>query len=247
MSSGPQMMANNGSSILGSTFMSSGAQYAPSRASRAAAPVMMSSSFNVSGSNTNGVIENYQDMSVGGGAKRAPRTGGWGRAPGRASRASTILMAVPEGSWGDVKRDPVVGGNWKSNGDMDFANSFPKDTLNEMKFDQGKMSVCVAPTDIHLTSVKAVAADQINVMAQDVSQYPKGAYTGNVTGEQLKDIGVHWTLTGHSERRTLCKETDEDVAKKTKAAIESGVTVMACIGEQLEERESGKTDEVNAR
>jgi len=56
-----------------------------------------------------------------------------------------------------------------------------------------------------------------------------------------------WTLTGHSERRTLSKESDEDVAKKTKAAVENGVTVMACIGEQLEEREGGKTDEVNAR
>ena len=63
----------------------------------------------------------------------------------------------------------------------------------------------------------------------------------------MKDIGVQWTLTGHSERRTLCKESDKDVALKTKAAIEEGVTVMACIGEQLEDRESGKTDEVNAR
>merc|ERR1719213_519223 len=109
------------------------------------------------------------------------------------------------------------------------------------------MSVCVAPTDIHLTSVNNIVNDGINVMAQDVSQYPKGAYTGNVTADQLKDICVQWTLTGHSERRTLCKESDEDVAKKTKAAIDSGVTVMACIGELLEERESGKTDEVNAR
>lgn len=65
------------------------------------------------------------------------------------------------------------------------------------------MSVCVAPTDIHLTTVAFHANDDINVMAQDVSQYPKGAYTGNVTSDQLKDIGVNWTLTGHSERRTL--------------------------------------------
>lgn len=141
----------------------------------------------------------------------------------------------------------MVGGNWKSNGDMDFVNSFPDKVLNKSEYDASKMSVCIAPTDIHLTSVNDKVKDHINVMAQDVSQYPKGAYTGNVTADQLKDIGIEWTLTGHSERRTLHGESDEDVAKKTKAAIENGVKVMACIGEQLEERESGKTGEVNAR
>lgn len=180
-------------------------------------------------------------------AKRVPSMGGWGRSQMKSTRTSTILMAVPEGSWGDVKRAPVVGGNWKSNGDMDFVNSFPKDVLNTSKFDKEKMEVAIAPTNIHLSSVNGILNNGINVMAQDVSQYPKGAYTGNVTADQLKDIGVNWTLTGHSERRTLCNESDEDVAKKTKAAIDNGVTVMACIGELLEERETGKTDEVNAR
>jgi triosephosphate isomerase len=61
----------------------------------------------------------------------------------------------------------------------------------------------------------------------------------------LKDIGVHWTLTGHSERRTLFHESDKDVALKI--ALENGMKVMACIGEKLEERESGKTLEVCAR
>jgi triosephosphate isomerase (TIM) len=85
------------------------------------------------------------------------------------------------------------------------------------------------------------------VSAQDVSQYGRGAYTGNVTADQLTDIGIKWTLTGHSERRSLFGETDQDVAVKTKIAIENGMNVMVCIGELLEERESGKTDEVNAR
>lgn len=64
------------------------------------------------------------------------------------------MKATPEGSWGDVKRDPVVGGNWKSNGDMDFAKKFPEKVLNKSKFDAKKMTVCVAPTDIHLKAVK---------------------------------------------------------------------------------------------
>ena len=63
----------------------------------------------------------------------------------------------------------------------------------------------------------------------------------------MKDIGISWTLTGHSERRTLFHETDHDVAVKTKAAIDAGMKAMLCIGEQLAEREAGETGEVNAR
>lgn len=146
----------------------------------------MSASFNVTGfTGNNRLIENYQDMSM-----NASRKAGWTSAAmvnsfqrkhGRASRL--VMMATPEGSWGDVKRDPVVGGNWKSNGDMDFVNSFPENVLNKSKFDAKKMSVCVAPTDIHLTSVNDKVKDDVNVMAQDVSQYPKGAYTGNITAD----------------------------------------------------------------
>jgi len=87
----------------------------------------------------------------------------------------------------------------------------------------------------------------VHVAAQDVSQYGRGAYTGNITADQLTDANIKWTLTGHSERRTLFGETDQDVALKTKVAVENGLNVMLCIGEQLEERESGKTGEVNAR
>ena len=159
-------------------------------------------------------------------------------------------MALPEGaegSWGSYDRKYVIGGNWKSNGDVDFATKHVTETLNTAEFDGDKVEVVVAPTDIHLTTVKSLANKKINVSAQDVSQYGRGAYTGNVTADQLTDIGIKWTLTGHSERRSLFGETDQDVAIKTKIAIENGMNVMVCIGELLEERESGKTDEVNAR
>lgn len=102
-------------------------------------------------------MENYQDMSMS--SSRKPKsTPGWGsfaRPRASAVRATTIMMAgdVPEGSWGDVKREPVVGGNWKSNGDLDFVNSFPKNTLNKVEFDASKMHVAIAPTDIHLAAV----------------------------------------------------------------------------------------------
>ena len=167
------------------------------------------------------------------------------------SSKKTVLMALPEGAegdWGSVDRNYVIGGNWKSNGDFDFANTFTKDVLNKATFDPSKVEVVVAPTDLHLNTVKeCLECGNVHASAQDVSQYGRGAYTGNITADQLCDAGIKWTLTGHSERRTLFHETDSDVALKTKVALENGLNVMLCIGELLEERESGKTGEVNAR
>lgn len=202
-------------------------------------------SFKISNNSMMGQInDNFQDSSFGVASSR--RT-----AAKKAPRSRTVLMALPEGAegeWGSVDRNYVVGGNWKSNGDWEFINSFPKDVLNKADFDTSKVECVVAPTDLHLTTVKGHLADgKVNAMAQDVSQYGKGAYTGNITADQLTDAGIKWTLTGHSERRTLFHETDEDVALKTKIALENGMNVMLCIGELLEERESGKTGEVNAR
>lgn len=121
-------------------------------------------------------------------------------------------MALPEGAegdWGSVDRNYVIGGNWKSNGDFDFVNSFPKDVLNKATFDPSKVEVVVAPTDLHLNSVKEnLAEGHVQASAQDVSQFGRGAYTGNITADQLTDAGIKWTLTGHSERRTLFHETD---------------------------------------
>jgi triosephosphate isomerase (TIM) len=194
-------------------------------------------SFSVAGSSMS-MRDNFQDASFG-------RT-----QPKRRLNRGFALMALPEGaegSWGSYDRNYVIGGNWKSNGDVDFATKHITEVLNKAQFNKDKVEVVIAPTDIHLTTVKSLVNKNIKVSAQDVSQYGRGAYTGNVTADQLTDIGIKWTLTGHSERRTLFHETDKDVAVKTKIAIENGMNVMVCIGELLEERESGKTDEVNAR
>lgn len=204
------------------------------------------------------VVENFMENATTASAVTKAAFGRMGRSNGlrvinggnRYARASLAMNAVPasaEGDWGDVKREYVIGGNWKSNGDVSFINSFPDETLNVAKYDAEKMSVVIAPTDIHLHAALDKIKNNVNVASQDVSQFGLGAYTGNVTAGQMKDMGISWTLTGHSERRSLFHETDEDVAIKTKAAIEEGMTVMLCIGEQLEERESGKTGEVNAR
>ena len=159
-------------------------------------------------------------------------------------------MALPEhaeGSWGDVKpRKFLIGGNWKSNGDMKFVHSFPNEVLNAARFDPKLMDVVVAPTEIHLTKALTNVKNNIHVASQDVSQFGRGAFTGAVTADQIKDLGINWTLTGHSERRTLFHESDEIVALKTRIALENNMSVILCIGELLNERESGRTNEVNA-
>ena len=73
---------------------------------------------------------------------------------------------------------------------------------------------------------------------------PNGAFTGEISVDQLKDSGITWTILGHSERRVILQEKDEFVASKTKAAIDAGLGVILCCGESLEQREAGKTIEV---
>lgn len=84
----------------------------------------------------------------------------------------------------------------------------------------------------------------IEVAAQNVYDKPNGAYTGEISVSHLKDSNVNWVILGHSERRTILKESDEVVASKTKFATENGVSVIWCCGESLEEREAGKTVDV---
>merc|ERR1712060_778739 len=93
----------------------------------------------------------------------------------------------------------------------------------------------------------AFAGSQVQLSAQNCSLYGNGAYTGETSAAMLKDFGLGWVILGHSERRHVFGETDEVVANKTKIALDNGLSVMACIGEKLDERESGNTDAVNAR
>ena len=144
-------------------------------------------------------------------------------------------------------RKYLIGGNWKCNGNIAFAKSFPAEVLNALKYDTSKVEVVVAPTALHLSTVQSGITNNVHVATQNLSLTGNGAYTGEFSAEMIKDMGVSWTLTGHSERRTLYHETDADVALKTKVALDHGFSVIACIGEYLEERESGKTRDVNER
>lgn len=142
-------------------------------------------------------------------------------------------------------RKVLIGGNWKSNGDANFAKNFVPQVLNNLKFNQDKCEVVVSPTSVHMSLVKSlITTPGIHVSSQNVSQYPAGAYTGEVTPQMLKDLEFNWTLTGHSERRQYFGETSEIVAIKTKNALDSGLNVIACIGENLTEREENRTIDV---
>jgi triosephosphate isomerase len=81
----------------------------------------------------------------------------------------------------------------------------------------------------------------LEVAAQNIFDKPSGAFTGEISADQLKDSGITWTILGHSERRTILAEDDTFVASKTKAALDCGLGVILCCGESLEQREAGET------
>lgn len=144
-------------------------------------------------------------------------------------------------------RKLLVGGNWKQNGTLKFAAEFPEKVLNKAKFDTNKVEVVVAPTALHLLTVKNAIKGPVQVSAQNISKFKNGAYTGEVSAEQLVDAAIPWVILGHSERRHVFGESDKLIGEKVKFALDHKLKVMACIGEKLDEREAGKTNAVNER
>ena len=104
--------------------------------------------------------------------------------------------------------------------------------------------VVVAPPALYLLLVRENLRPEIEVAAQNVLDKPNGAFTGEISVSQLTDSNITWSILGHSERRTLYHETDAVVSSKTKFAVDSGINVIWCCGESLEDREAGKTIEV---
>ena len=132
----------------------------------------------------------------------------------------------------------LVGGNWKCNGTQDSVSKLVSG-LNAGSV-PGDIDVVVAPVFIHLKQVIDTLDLPIQISAQDCWTGEGGAFTGEVTADMLAELGVPWTITGHSERRALCGETNDIVGEKTAYALTKGLKVIACIGETLPERESGQ-------
>eukprot|EP00442_Polarella_glacialis_P011928 CAMPEP_0115088350 /NCGR_PEP_ID=MMETSP0227-20121206/23932_1 /TAXON_ID=89957 /ORGANISM="Polarella glacialis, Strain CCMP 1383" /LENGTH=258 /DNA_ID=CAMNT_0002478589 /DNA_START=29 /DNA_END=805 /DNA_ORIENTATION=+ len=147
-----------------------------------------------------------------------------------------------------MPRTPIIGGNWKCNpATLKEANTLLKE-WKKTSFDKEKVEVIISPPALWLFSLRETLEGMgMNVSAQNVSKTGAGAFTGEWTADNLLDVEVKWTLIGHSERRAKFGETDAETAEKVAQCQAAGVGVIFCIGEQLEEREAGKTDEVNKR
>jgi len=142
-----------------------------------------------------------------------------------------------------MNRQFFVGGNWKCNGLKESVDKLVKE-LNDGKVTASNVEVVVAPTFLYLDHVSKTIRKDFHVGAQNCWSESKGAYTGEVSAEMILDNGIHWVILGHSERRDIIKESDELIAKKTKHALDAGLKVIACVGEHIEDREAGKTNEV---
>jgi len=139
-------------------------------------------------------------------------------------------------------RTLFVGGNWKCNGSVKSVTALC-DGLS--KVDTKGIQVLVSPISAHLPLVSSkLSSDAFIVAAQNVSATGPGAFTGEVSAEQLMDLGISTTLIGHSERRKYYGEADAVVTKKVQRALSQGLRAVCCLGETLEERKEGKVEEV---
>ncbi|KAI8643124.1 triosephosphate isomerase [Parasitella parasitica] len=144
-----------------------------------------------------------------------------------------------------MARNFFVGGNWKMNGSVQQAKELV-DMLNGFEV-PANTEVVVAPPALYVDRVNQGLKKDIKVAAQNTYIKASGAYTGEISPQMLKDMGVDWVVLGHSERREYFKESDDLVGEKTAFALAAGVSVIACIGEKLDEREANITNDVVAR
>lgn len=142
-----------------------------------------------------------------------------------------------------MSRTPIIAGNWKMFKTVSEATAFVAEVKGKAEV-AGVESVICAPFTALPALVEAVKGTTIKIGAQNLHFEDNGAYTGEISGVMLKDLGVHYVIIGHSERRQYFAETDEIVNKKAHAAFRHGLTPIICVGEKLEEREAGQTKEV---
>ena len=138
-------------------------------------------------------------------------------------------------------RTKLVAGNWKLNGSRD-ANQRLVSGILAGAGEAAGAEILLCPPYVYLPQVGADSADSaVQLGAQDVAAQAEGAFTGEVSATMLREVGCSHIIVGHSERRSLFGDTDEVVAAKFMAAHEQGLTPILCVGESLEERESGVT------
>ena len=140
-----------------------------------------------------------------------------------------------------TKRTPIIGGNWKMNTDLESGMLLAGSVADAVDCCEC-CDVVVYPPFPYLQSVETVLGQsKLCLGAQNMWFEGNGAFTGEVSGQMLIELGVTSVLVGHSERRHILGETDDLIAKKIHAVIELGIQAVLCVGETLEERENGST------
>lgn len=139
----------------------------------------------------------------------------------------------------------LVVGNWKMNGRLASNEALLANMLPELP-QQVDVAVCVPFPYLPLVAAQ-LRGQAVKVGAQDVSEFADGAFTGQISAGMLNEFDCAYVIVGHSERRALLAESDASVAAKAGASLAAGITPIVCIGETLEERESGKVEQVLLR
>jgi len=141
-------------------------------------------------------------------------------------------------------RKLFIAGNWKMNASTSETETLLEDLIAQVS-DVQDIDIAVCPPCVYLHKAIYMTKDSpIEVGAQNCYMESKGAFTGEIAPEMLKDVGCRYVIIGHSERRHIFGETDDMINRKVKKALSSGLHVILCIGELLEEREARKTESV---
>ena len=140
----------------------------------------------------------------------------------------------------------LIAGNWKMNGALAANDTLVTAILAGLGAASCDAAVCV-PTPYLAQMQALLVGSTLSLGAQDVSTHDAGAFTGEVSAAMLREFGVRYVIVGHSERRQYHGESDAVVAEKARAALAAGITPIVCVGESLEQRESGSTEDVVKR
>ncbi len=145
-----------------------------------------------------------------------------------------------------MKRREIFAGNWKMYKDYKSAMALTEELVKGIQPKKGREYV-VFPPSPYLRDVSLLCGEEISTGSQNFYFEKEGAFTGEVSPLMVKDCGCRYALIGHSERRHVFHESDEDINKKIRAAFEAGLEPMVCLGELLDERENGSTEKVLER
>jgi triosephosphate isomerase len=141
-------------------------------------------------------------------------------------------------------RRPFIAGNWKMNLDRAEAVSLAKAVAAGVA-NVTNADVAVCPSSVYLDAVgQVVQGSKLGLGAQNLYYEPNGAFTGEISAAMVKDVGCQYVILGHSERRHVLGETNEEVNKKVKVALAAGLVPIVCVGELLSEREADRTQQV---